>query len=155
LVWVCTNCETENALDAPFCSVCGTTFADVIRPKVARPTRDPGMAALLSLFFPGAGHAYLGMWGQAAARAIINIWAFVVVLISALTKGQSGARTIAIVFSFVSLMLWVITAHDAYREASLQPGQVILKGRTFLYVVMGVLALLMILLFSSGLKAGS
>lgn len=151
VVWTCDRCDTENPLDSPVCAVCGTSFADVMRPPVERVERDPGTAALISLFFPGAGHGYLGMWGQAIARGVLSLWVLFVVLVSVLQR--SGRSTlIAVVFGLAAFALWAVAAHDAYREAQHQSGAVILKGKVFLYLVLGLLALLMILLVSTGLS---
>src|SRR5687768_16998688 len=66
--WTCQRCEAENPLEESICAVCGTTFADSMRPPVERPVRDPNTVAMFSLFFPGAGHWYLGLKGSAVAR---------------------------------------------------------------------------------------
>jgi len=154
VVWTCNRCETENALDVTVCEVCGTSFAEVMRPKEERPERDPGMAAMVSLFFPGAGHAYLGMWGQAVARGVLSLWVLFVVLVSVLQKG-AGSGLIAVVFGLVAFALWAAAAHDAYREAQHQASQVLLKGKVFLYLVLGLLGLLMVLLVGAGLAGRS
>ena len=152
VVWTCSRCDTENPLDQQVCSVCGTTFAEVVRPKEERPERDPGMAAMVSLFFPGAGHGYLGMWGQAVARGVLHAWVLFVVLIAVVQRGP-GSAPIGIVFGFAATGLWAVSAHDAYREARHESSQVLLKGKVFLYLVLGLLVLLLILLMSSGLRA--
>lgn len=151
VVWTCDRCETENPLDTPICEVCGTSFAEVMRPKVERPERDPGTAALVSLFFPGAGHAYLGLWGQGIARGVLSLWVLFVVLVSVLQKG-SGSGLIAATFGLVAFGLWAAAAHDAYREARHEESAVLLKGKVFLYLVLGLLALLMALLVGAGLS---
>lgn len=110
------------------------------------------MAAMVSLFLPGAGHAYLGLWGQAVARAVITLWIFFVLLISLLQRGPSSAR-VAVVFGVAATALWAVAAHDAYREAREEQGLVLLKGKVFLYTVLGLLVLLVVLLMSSGLSA--
>lgn len=153
VVWTCSRCEAENPLDRQICAVCGTTFAEVVRPPEERAERDPGMAAMVSLFFPGAGHGYLGMWGQAVARAVLSLWVLFVVLISILQRGQSGSALIGVVFGLAATALWAASAHDAYREARHETNQVLLKGKVFLYLVLGLLVLLLILLTSSGLRA--
>lgn len=149
VVWTCDRCDTENPLDSPVCEVCGTSFAEVMRPKVERPQRDPGTAAMISLFFPGAGHAYLGMWGQAIARGVLSLWVLFVVLVSVLQPG-AGSTLIAVVFGLAAFALWAVAAHDAYREAQQQESAVLLKGKVFLYLVLGLLALLMVLLVGAG-----
>lgn len=118
------------------------------------PERDPGTAAMLSLFMPGAGHGYLGLWGQAVSRAILGLWVSGIVLLAGLQDG-AGSGLIAIVFGAASFGLWIVTAHDAYREASHDPGAVILKGRTFLFTVLGLLLMLLGMLVVSGLRASA
>lgn len=154
VVWTCPRCDNENPLDAPVCDVCGTTFAEIARPKVERPERDPGNAALYSLFLPGAGHAYLGLWGQAVARAVLSIWVVFVALISLIQRGP-GSAGIGIVFGIAATALWALAAHDAYREARHEESMVIVKGKVFLYLVLGLLVLLMVMLTSAGLSGRS
>lgn len=151
VVWTCPRCENENPLDAQVCEVCGTTFAEIARPKVERPERDPGNAALYSLFLPGAGHAYLGLWGQAVARAVLSVWVVFVALLSMIQRGP-GSVPIAVVFGITATALWALAAHDAYREARHEESMVILKGKLFLYLVLGLLVVLLVLLTTAGLS---
>lgn len=149
-MWECTLCQTENPLDRQFCSACDAPFAETLRPPAPeRPQRDPNMTALVSLFMPGAGHAYLGMWGQAIARGTISIW----VVFTALIGAIQGSVMLGAVFGIAAVALWAVAAHDAYREASGAPSAVLLKGRTFLYVVLGLLLLLMVMLFLGAMQA--
>lgn len=152
VVWTCARCETENDLDDSTCTVCGAPFAATLRePEPERPARDAGTAALCSLFLPGAGHAYLGLWGQGVARAVISIWVVAVVLF---TAAQGGPSTlIAVLFGLVAFALWGIAAHDAYREANGETGLVILKQHYFLYLVLGLLFVLILLIVILGLRA--
>lgn len=154
VVWTCPRCDNENPLDSQVCEVCGTTFAEIARPKVERPERDPGTAALYSLFLPGAGHAYLGLWGQAIARAVLSVWVVFVALLSMIQRGP-GSGAIGVVFSIAATALWGLAAHDAYREARHEESMVILKGKVFLYLVLGLLVVLMVLLTSAGLSGRS
>ena len=148
--WMCSRCETVNPLDASVCSVCGTTFADVVRPPDDRPERDPNTVAMYSLFFPGAGHWYLGLTGQAVARGVLSVWVVLVALLAAV----AGSVLMGVVFGLAALGLWIAAAHDAYREARHEPAAVILKGRTFLYLVLGLLLLMVVLLVAAGVQAG-
>ena len=150
IVWTCTRCETVNPLDASVCSVCGTTFADVIRPPDDRPEREPNTVAMYSLFFPGAGHWHLGLTGQAVARGVLSVW----VVLVAVLAGVAGSVLMAVVFGLAALGLWIVAAHDAYREARHESTAVILKGRTFLYLVLGLLLLMVVLLVAAGIQAG-
>ena len=151
--WMCAQCATKNPLDASFCSVCGATFADTMEPKPARPQRDPNLAALLSLLLPGAGHAYIGLWAQAASRAVISVWVIFVVVASLFAGGEASSTLLAAVFGVVAFGLWVVGAHDAYREAKNESRLVLLKGKIFLWLVLGLLMLLFIMMVTTGLRA--
>ena len=152
IVWTCKSCDTDNPIALQACGVCGTQFANTLREeKSTRVERDPGTVAMFSLFMPGAGHAYMGMWGQAIARGILQIWVLFTTLMGALQKG--GSTVIVMVFGMASVALWALAAHDAYREATHEPKSVILKGRAFMYVVLGLLMVLIVLLMGAGMKA--
>ena len=147
ILWRCSSCDTENALEEQACTVCGTRFAESIRPPAPeRPVRDPGTTALISLFFPGAGHAYLGMWAQAVARAVVSIWVVLMALFFAI-GGEGKSTPVAILYGAASFGLWFVAAHDAFREANGEPNQVVLQGRRFTYLVLGLLMMLLASLF--------
>lgn len=152
VVWTCSRCDNENPLESQVCEVCGTRMADVVQPPPERPQRDPGTAAMVSLFFPGAGHGYLGMWGQAVARGVLSSWVILVVLVSLFQRGQGGSTLIGIVFALVATALWAAAAHDAYREARNESSLALIKGKVFLYLVLGLLVLLMVMLTAAGLS---
>ena len=149
ITWRCTRCDSDNPLAAPVCAVCGTTFADSMRPPKERVERDPNTVALYSLFFPGAGHWYIDMKGQAIARGVLSVW----VVFVALLGGVQGSLALALPFALAAFALWAIAAHDAYREARGESAAVILKGRAFMYVVFGLLLLMFLLLVGTGLRA--
>ena len=154
ITWTCLRCDSVNAMEERACTVCGTTFADAIQPeKDDRPQRDPGTTAMASLFMPGAGHAYLGMWSEAVARAVISTWV-VTVTIFAAVQGGGQARVMAILFGLVSTGLWAAAAHDSYREANGQSKLVLLKGKSFLYLVLGLLLMSFVMIFSTAVTAG-
>ena len=155
ITWTCIRCEASNPLEATACEVCGTPFAEIVKPKDTRPPRDPNTVALVSLFFPGVGHMYLGQWPQGIARAIVHLWVLSVVFISLLAGGQSNTTALTMSFALAATALWAISAHDAYREARSEPGRVILKGKAFLYLVLGLLMLLFLMLVGAGLSARS
>lgn len=147
ILWRCSSCDAENRLEEPACTVCGTPFAQSMKPPAPeRPARDPGMTAMLSLFFPGAGHAALGMWPQAIARAVVNLWALSMALFFAVA-GQGSARAVALVYAAAAFALWGASSHDAYREAKGETRDVLLYGRRFTYVVLGLLVLLLTSIF--------
>jgi ribosomal protein L40E/TM2 domain-containing membrane protein YozV len=143
LSWTCRVCDEINPIELNSCRVCQSTFAETLRPQPLKVSGDPNTAALYSLFFPGAGHAYLGMWAQAVARAILSTW---VVAVSILLLIGGGGLLAGSVFVLSSVALWITAAHDAYREASHQPALVLLHGRRFMYVTVGLLGLLFLML---------
>jgi hypothetical protein len=154
ITWSCGRCDAVNDLGESNCTVCGTPFADVLRePGPGRRERDPGTTALLSLLCPGAGHAYLGLWGQAVARAVVSAWVALVVLFAAL---QGGARALPsiLVFGAAAFGLWAVAAHDAYREARGEGDATVLKNRHFLFLVLGLLGTQVGLMVVSAVGAG-
>lgn len=153
IMWSCARCEGANPIEVQICSVCGAAFAETLRPpETALPERDPNNVALYSLFFPGAGHAYMGMWGQAIARGVMSLWVIAVVILTGVQNGPF--TTMPVIFGVIAFALWIVAAHDAYREASRQAAMVLLKNRYFLYLVLGILMLMMGLLVVQGLAAG-
>ncbi len=146
ILWRCARCETENPIEVQTCSVCGADFAATVRPPPPeRPERDPGMTTLISLFLPGAGHAYLGMWGQAIARGMLSGWLVLAMLLSAFI-GAGGSTFVTIMFAGAAFALWGITAHDAYRSARGEETMVLLKGRRLTYAVFGLIFLTTVIL---------
>ena len=153
ITWTCSICETVNDLERLDCDVCGAPFAKTVLPEEEKPQRDPNMVALISLFLPGAGHAYLGHWGQAIARGVISLWVIMVVFVAALQRGAASSNLVMVVFGVVATGLWAVAAHDAYREARGERALVILKGKIFFYLVLGLILLLVALLMSAMIKA--
>jgi ribosomal protein L40E len=153
ITWTCPTCETPNPIDSDVCSVCGTTFSQMVHPEPEMVDKDPNTAALISLFFPGAGHGYLGLWGDAIARGVISLWVAAVAFIAAFAGEQASGRLVTILFGFVAFGLWGVASHDAYRAARKERERVILKGRGFLFLVLGLLGLLLLIVVGSALRA--
>ena len=153
ITWTCRQCDATNDLSQSSCAVCGTEFAEVLRePAPERPARDPGTAALISLFFPGAGHAYLGHWGQAIARGAVSAWVGLVVFFAAL-QGGPGAVPTLVAFGVAAFCLWAVSAHDSYRAAAGEDSAALLKNKHFLFLVLGLLGMQIGLLFLGALTA--
>lgn len=153
VLWTCARCETVNPLDEMTCVACGAPFAETVKPAQEREPRDPGTAAMFSLFFPGAGHAWLGLWGEAITRGILSLWAIAVTFF-ALVQGSGGSSVLlSALFGMTAFALWIVGAHDAYWSASLDTARVLLKGRRYTWVVAGLLLLLVVGLTMSGFSA--
>ncbi len=155
VTWTCATCGSVNPMETEICSACGSTLHRTLSPDDGGPRkqRDPRLTAMVSLAYPGVGHAYLGMWGQAIARVTIATWMLAAV-IAGLSVEAAGARVLAVVFVLIAVGMWGVSAHDAFREAQNQQRLTILKGRAFLYLVVGLLALLFLQLFL-GAQAGT
>ena len=155
VLWACPRCATENPLTQDECSACGAAFVEMVRPpEPPRKERDPGTAALVSLFWPGAGHAWLGRWADAITRSVLTAWVLLVIVVTALQEGP-GSGAVLTVFAVAAAGLWAVTAHDAYRTARGEDAFVLLKGKMVLYVVLGLLLVLMGLLTVAGFSAQS
>lgn len=152
ITWACKWCEAKNPLAEQRCSVCGAGFGEILKEEKLQVARDPGTVALLSLFFPGAGHAYMGQWGQAVARAVLSLWALLVCFFAGVQGGKG--MLLAVVFGIIAFALWVIAAHDAFRDASGSPALTLIKSNHFLYLVLGLLGLQISMVFFVALSAG-
>lgn len=152
ITWTCGSCDSKNPIDATTCSVCGAPFARTLKePETAAPARDANTTAMISLFMPGAGHAYLGQWGQAIARGVISLWVVATAMMLAVNKNSSVVMTG--IFALAAVAMWALSAHDSYREARGESQMALIKGRAFLYIVLGLLALLVFQLVGAGLGA--
>jgi hypothetical protein len=155
VAWTCATCGTFNAITHEICQVCGATLRQTVEPDQgkSRTKRDPRLTAMVSLAFPGAGHGYLGLWGEAIARAFIGAWMLAAV-VAGLSVDAAGTKLLGLVFILATFGMWAVSAHDAYREAEGQHRQAILKDRMFLYLVLVLLGLLFVQLFI-GASAGN
>jgi hypothetical protein len=151
--WACKKCETVNSIETDVCSVCGMSFADLLRPPAPdKPKRDPNTVALISLFWPGAGHGYIGQWGQAIARGVMS---FLMLAVTAVSFAQGGAGGMATIFGGIAFSFWAVAAHDSFQEASNAPNKVILRPKYFLWFVLGVLMLMVGSILVQGLEASA
>jgi hypothetical protein len=149
--WACKKCETMNSIETDVCSVCEMSFAELLRPAAPdKPKRDPNTVALISLFWPGAGHGYIGQWGQAIARGVVS---FLLLVITAVSFAQSGAGGMATIFGGIAFSFWAVAAHDSFQEASNAPNKVILRPKYFLWFVLGILMLMVGSVLLQGFKA--
>jgi hypothetical protein len=109
------------------------------------------VTALLSLLLPGIGHAYVGKWGEAVARAVMGLWVLCMALIALV--GQGPGAPMSIMFTAVAGALWAVGSHDAYREAAGDPGAALLRGRSLLGVFLGLMGLSIVAVMVSTLSA--
>jgi ribosomal protein L40E len=122
LAWTCPACQTRNPIEANECSVCGTPFGRLLAEPTTAPEIEPQPAAVWSMLWPGLGHWKLGRRTDAVARIVIFGWAFgalLVVLVSRFGKGGLGPTfPLFMLFLGASLMIYIVSALDAYRLAA-------------------------------------
>lgn len=122
LAWTCPVCETRNPIDANACPVCGTPFGRLLAEPKAAPEVEPQAAAVWSMLWPGLGHWKLGRRTDAVARFAMFAWAFgalLILVVSRFGKGGLGPTfPLFVLFLGASLMIYVVSAMDAYRLAA-------------------------------------
>lgn len=122
LAWTCPVCETRNPIEANECSTCGTPFGRLLAEPKAAPEVEPQTAAVWSMLWPGLGHWKLGRRTDAVARFAMFAWAFgalLILLVSRFGKGGLGPTfPLFVLFLGASLMIYVVSAMDAYRLAA-------------------------------------
>ena len=123
LAWTCPVCGTRNPIEAGrVLRCCGTPFAAAARGAETAPEIEPQTAAVWSMLWPGLGHWKLGRRTDAVARIVMFGWAFgalLVVLVSRFGKGGLGPTfPLFILFLGASVMIYVVSALDAYRLAA-------------------------------------
>lgn len=141
--WICPACGSRNPIEDNACSTCGTPFARLLEEPKERPDVDPQTAAVWSMAFPGLGHWKLGYRTDAVARFAMFGWAFgalLILLVSRFGKGGLGpTMPLFLLFLGASLVIYVLSAVDAYRLASGEPP--IVSSRTLLWTSAGLIFL--------------
>ncbi len=122
LAWTCPVCETRNSIEANECSTCGTPFGRLLAEPKPAPEVEPQTAAVWSMLWPGLGHWKLGRRADAVARFAMFAWAFgalLILVVSRFGKGGLGPTfPLFVLFLGASLMIYVVSAMDAYRLAA-------------------------------------
>lgn len=154
IVWDCSECGTENPIEAKLCSACGTPFGAALHEPEKLPDVDPGRAAMVSLFFPGAGHYIAGRKGEGFARGIIFTFSIIMGLASfgAVRSGSRGANLLLMVISLMAAAgLYITSTADAGRAA--RGEKQLLSMRALLYLAVGLIFTAVALLTFSATSA--
>lgn len=154
IVWDCPLCGTENPIEVPICSACGTPFRRVLQEPEEPIGVDPGRAAMLSLVFPGLGHFVARRRGEGIARAIIFAFALATGLasLSAVRSGSPGPYLPLVVLTLGAAgVLYVASTMDAGRAVRREPQ--LLQTRVLLYGAAGLMLLVVGLLTVAALQA--
>jgi hypothetical protein len=143
LAWTCPVCKTRNPIEVNACSACGTPFGRLLAEPEAPPGIEPQTAAVWSMLWPGLGHWKLGRRTEAVARLVMFAWSFgalVVLLVSRFGKGGLGPTfPLFALFLGASLMIYVVSAIDAYRLAA--GDEPLMSSRTLLWTSAGLVFL--------------
>ena len=143
----CTKCGRSNQQGSRFCNSCGAsmygaTARSVSAPKqtavsarraeaatvLPRPQvvvvqggiKSSGLAAVLSFFWCGLGHVYLGHFGTGIALMIgypVMLWFGFGLALGGALSGAGGAAGLGSIFLLIALVMWIFGMTNAYRTA--------------------------------------
>lgn len=156
--WTCGVCGAVNPVEEDVCRDCGTSLFDSLRraegDKGNRTFEDKNsnVAAALSII-PGAGHFYLGLAGQGAARIILFTWwlGFAAVL----PDSRGPVAMVRVLLFLGAMALILVSALDSYRAVEEPGSSPILDRRLMLYSSLVVVGLLVAGVFSAVVTARS
>lgn len=154
LTWPCPTCGTPNAIELDVCSVCGTSFAQLLREPAAGPTVSPRDAFLWSLTFPGVGHAKAGRAPDGIARGTLFVLTFGLALVI-VVSGVSTAPVFGVVVLLLgsALVIYLGSAAEAYRLAA--GGAPFVSARVLLWATVALIMISVSLLAMSVVTVNS
>lgn len=152
--WPCPTCGSLNPIELDVCSVCGTSFAQLLRQDEPRPTVSPRDAFLWSLTFPGVGHAKAGRAPDGIARGTLFVLTFGLALVVVLS-GVSSPPVFAVMALLLlsALTIYLGSAAEAYRIAD--GGSTFVSARTLLWATVGLIMIAVSLLALSVVTVNS
>ena len=144
-MWPCPTCGSLNAIELDVCSVCGTSFAQLLRQDEPRPTVSPRDAFLWSLTFPGVGHAKAGRAPDGIARGTLFVLTFGLTLVMVLSGVSSPPVFAVVVLLLVSaITIYLGSAAEAYRIAD--GGSTFVSARALLWATVALIMIAVSLL---------
>jgi hypothetical protein len=118
LTWPCPTCGNDNAIELDACSVCGTSFAVLLRGEDRVKDVDPGSVLTRSLMFPGLGHKMVGRGLDGLARGALFWWMFLTTLLLLISGVSSGPMVVLLaLFGGATVLIYLFTAYEASRMA--------------------------------------
>ena len=152
--WPCPTCGTENPIELDACSVCGTSFAQLLRQDEPGPTVSPRDAFLWSLMFPGVGHAKAGRGADGIARGTLFVLTFSLALVIVLS-GVSSPPVLGVVALLLlsALTIYIGSAAEAHRLA--EGGSPFVSARTLLWATVALIMISVSLLAMSVVTVSS
>lgn len=140
LEWRCGVCQEWNPMERVTCAVCSSPFGRSVGDDEApaRPDVPAGLLVGGSLVVPGLGHWLLGLRGAAVLRVLLAlVWGIggLTLFLQARASAQSFLPAIPL------LLGWAVVAAGSANDAHVEgggTGQLVLSGRTLLWVTTGV-----------------
>jgi hypothetical protein len=144
-MWPCPTCGSLNPLELDVCTVCGTSFAQLLRQDEPVPTVSPRDAFLWSLTFPGVGHAKAGRAPDGIARGTLFVLTFGLALVIVLS-GVSSPPVFAVVALLLvsAITIYLGSAAEAYRIAD--GGTTFVSSRALLWATVALIMIAVSLL---------
>jgi len=154
LTWPCPTCGSQNDIALDLCSVCGTSFGQLLREERAAPTITPRDAFLWSLTFPGVGHAKAGRAPDGIARGTLFVLSFGLALVIVLS-GVSSPPVFGVVVLLLgsAMVLYLGSAAEAYRIAD--GGSPFVSSRALLWATVALIMVSVLLLAMSVMTVNS
>jgi hypothetical protein len=154
LAWPCPTCGTQNPIELDHCSVCGTSFGQLLREEAVAPTVSPRDAFLWSLTFPGVGHAKAGRAPDGIARGTLFVLTFGLALLI-VVSGVSTAPVFGVVVILLgsALVIYVGSAAEAHRIAA--GGSPFVSARALLWATVTLIMVSVSLLAMSVITVNS
>jgi hypothetical protein len=153
-MWPCPTCGSLNPLEIDVCTVCGTSFAQLLRQDDPVPTVSPRDAFLWSLTFPGVGHAKAGRAPDGIARGTLFVLTFGLALVIVLS-GVSSPPVFAVVALLLvsAITIYLGSAAEAYRIAD--GGTTFVSSRALLWATVALIMIAVSLLALSVITVNS
>jgi hypothetical protein len=153
-MWPCPTCGSLNPLELDVCTVCGTSFAQLLRQDEPVPTVSPRDAFLWSLTFPGVGHAKAGRAPDGIARGTLFVLTFGLALVIVLS-GVSSPPVFAVVALLLAsaITIYLGSAAEAYRIAD--GGTTFVSSRALLWATVALIMIAVSLLALSVVTVNS
>ena len=154
LMWPCPTCGAQNAIDLDLCSVCGTSFGQLLREEAPSSTVSPRDAFLWSLTFPGVGHAKAGRAPDGIARGTLFVLTFGLALII-MVSGVSSPPVFGVVVLLLgsAMVIYLGSAAEAHRIAS--GGSPFVSARVLLWATVALIMVSVSLLAMSVITVNS
>jgi len=154
LAWPCPMCGAQNPIELDLCSVCGTSFGQLLREEAAAPTVSPRDAFLWSLTFPGVGHAKAGRAPDGIARGTLFVLTFGLALLI-MVSGVSSAPVFGVVILLLgsAMVIYLGSAAEAHRIAD--GGQPFVSARVLLWATVALIMVSVSLLAMSVITVNS